>query len=71
MIPDATEVRTTILRTVETRTSRHVRDLVVEVDGDYVKLGGRATTFHAKQLAQHGVWEVFPGARLANEIIVD
>ena len=59
-----------ILQSVSTRTSRRVRDLVVEVGPDGVTLRGRAASFHIKQLAQHGVRELLPKARVENAIVV-
>jgi hypothetical protein len=32
--------------------------------------GGRAATFHVKQLAQHGIREILPEVRLENAITV-
>jgi osmotically-inducible protein OsmY len=59
-----------ILQRVSTRTSRRVRDLVVEVGPGWVTLRGRAASFHIKQLAQHEVRELLPTARVENAIIV-
>jgi hypothetical protein len=36
-----------------------------------VVLHGRTGSYYVKQLAQHGVWDVLPGARLVNTIVVD
>jgi hypothetical protein len=52
------------------RTGRRVRDLSVEVHEEKVVLRGRAESFHVKQLAQHGVWELLPAAKLTNQIQV-
>ncbi len=59
-----------VLQSVTTRTSRRVRELIVEVGPDRVTLRGRADSFHVKQLAQHGVREVVPTLRLENAIVV-
>lgn len=55
------------------RTSRRVRNLVVEIAtaGDRVVLRGRAASFHVKQLAQQGAREALPHARLENAIVVE
>ena len=45
--------------------------MVVEVGPDRVTLRGRASSFHVKQLAQHGAQEALPGARLENAIVVE
>ena len=60
-----------ILQRVSNRTGRRVRDLTVEVSPGRVVLRGRALSFHVKQLAQHGVREVLPDARLENAIVVE
>jgi hypothetical protein len=52
------------------RTGRRVRDLSVEVMEGKVVLRGRAESFHIKQLAQHGVWDLLPTVKLNNEIEV-
>ena len=55
------------------RTGRRVRNLVVEIagSGDAVVIRGRAASFHVKQLAQHGVRDALPTARLENAIVVE
>ena len=52
------------------RTGRRVRGLTVEVVEEKVVLRGQADSFHVKQLAQHGVWDLLPTAKLNNEIEV-
>ena len=47
-----------------------VQDLDVEIRQDRVILHGRTTTYHVKQLAQHGVRECLPEVVLENEIVV-
>ena len=66
--PSVAEV---ILQQVATRTGRRVRELSVEVAPGRVVLRGRTSSFHVKQLAQHGVREVLPDARLENAIVVE
>jgi osmotically-inducible protein OsmY len=63
-------VRQDVERAVSARTERWVRDLWVEVGEGRVVLRGRADTYYAKQLAQHGAREVLPGVRLVNGITV-
>jgi hypothetical protein len=58
-------------RQVQTRTGRRIRDLAVQLDNDRVILHGRAATYYLKQLAQHGVRDLLPQARLLNAIEVD
>ena len=60
-----------ILQRVTTRTGRRVRELSVEVGPGRVVLRGRTSSFHVKQLAQHGVREILPDARLENAIVVE
>lgn len=57
-------------RHVISRTNRRVRDLQVEVLADRVVLHGRTTTYHVKQLAQHGVRDMLPTVELENAIEV-
>ena len=60
-----------IRQRVANRTARRVRDLVVEVGPGWVLLRGRASSFHVKQLAQHGARELLPTGRLQNAIVVE
>jgi hypothetical protein len=53
------------------RTGRRIRDLAVELRPEQVILRGRATTYHLKQLAQHGVRDLLPDVRLENAIVVE
>jgi len=52
------------------RTGRRIRDLSVEVVEEKIVLRGQAESFHVKQLAQHGVWDLLPEAKLQNAIVV-
>ncbi|MBY0512631.1 MAG: hypothetical protein K2P78_01815 [Gemmataceae bacterium] len=56
---------------VAVRTGRRVRELRVEVQPDHIVLRGRTSSFHVKQLAQHGAREAYPGARVRNVIVVE
>jgi hypothetical protein len=55
---------------VQRRLGSRVRDLRVVVRQDGVILQGRATTYHAKQLAQHAAMELASMPILANDIEV-
>jgi hypothetical protein len=55
---------------VQRRLGSRVRDLRVVVRRDGVILQGRATTYHAKQLAQHAAMELASMPILANDIEV-
>jgi hypothetical protein len=57
-------------RLVEERTHFRVRDVFVEMDRDQIVLRGRTHSFHVKQLAQQGILDVLPEARLVNAIVV-
>jgi len=59
-----------LVRQVQTRTGRRIRDLAVELSPERVILRGCAATYYLKQLAQQGVREVLPHVRLENAIIV-
>lgn len=66
--PTLTEVLT---ERIAARTGRRVRDLQVEVRPNRVVLRGRVSSFHVKQLAQHGAREVLPDLHLENAIEVE
>jgi hypothetical protein len=55
---------------MQSRLGHRIRDLRVLVLPDGVILQGRATTYHAKQLAQHAVMELSTLPILANDIEV-
>jgi hypothetical protein len=57
-------------RRVSLRTSRRVRNLAVELEPERIVLRGQATTYHVKQLAQHGIRDLVPNVRLENVIVV-
>jgi hypothetical protein len=58
-------------RQISLRTGRRVRNLAVELEAERVVLRGFTTTYHVKQLAQHGVRDLLPHVRLDNIIVVD
>jgi hypothetical protein len=55
---------------VEARTHRRIQDLDVHMSSGRLVLTGRAGSYHLKQLAQHGILDVFPGIHLINAIEV-
>ena len=59
-----------LVRQVQSRTGRRIRDLAVELSPERVTLRGYAATYYLKQLAQQGVREVLPHVRLENAITV-
>jgi hypothetical protein len=58
-------------RQVSLRTGRRVRNLIVELEPERIILRGQTNTYHVKQLAQHGVLDMLPHARLENGIVVE
>lgn len=60
-----------LLKRIENRTGRRVRNLSVEVGTNRVVLRGHAASYHIKQLAQHGVREALPTVHLENAIVVE
>jgi hypothetical protein len=52
------------------RTGRRVRNLEIDFTSDEVTLRGETSTYHVKQLAQHGVRDILPTIRLHNRIHV-
>jgi len=60
-----------VTQRVANRTGRRVRGLSVEIGSGCVILRGRAASYHVKQLAQQGVREALPNARLENAIVVE
>jgi hypothetical protein len=60
-----------LLQRVSKWTGRRVQNLAIEVGGGRVLLRGRAKSFYIKQLAQRGVQDILPNAKLINAIDVD
>jgi hypothetical protein len=56
---------------IRARTGGRLRNLQIELRPERVVLHGTASTFHVKQLAQHGVRDVLPHVSLVNAITVD
>ena len=72
MIPSpGPELQHELEHRISLRTGRRVRNLTVELRPESVVLRGRATNYHVKQLAQHGVRELLPDVLLENAITVD
>jgi len=56
---------------IERRASGRIRDLHVVCSGESIILHGRTRTYHAKQLAQEAVLDLFEGRPLlTNQIVV-
>jgi len=55
---------------IRLRTGKRVRNLEIQFSPDEVILLGDTSTYHVKQLAQHGVRDVMPTVRLHNRITV-
>ena len=70
MIQASLPLEVELLRQVQTRTGRRVRDLAVELRPECVVLRGYAATYYVKQLAQQGVRDILPHVRLENAITV-
>ncbi|HEV3386101.1 MAG TPA: hypothetical protein VG097_14875 [Gemmata sp.] len=60
-----------LLQRVSKWTGRRVQNLTIEVGGGRVFLRGKAKSFHIKQLAQRGVQDILPNAKLVNAIVVE
>jgi hypothetical protein len=67
-VPDLQEE---LERQVSLRTGRRVRNLTVELEPERIVLRGQTTTYHIKQLAQHGILDMLPDVRLENGIVVE
>jgi hypothetical protein len=65
------DVLSHVTHRIHSRTHGRIRDLHVEFDGSgTVVLRGRASTYYAKQLAQHGALEALAGETVVNAIDV-
>ena len=65
-----TQLQQDLVRQISLRTGRRVRDLAVELSPNCVVLRGLTSTYHVKQLAQHGVRDLLPDVKLENGIVV-
>ena len=70
MLLDFPRLRMELESRVRARTGGRLRKLDIELSPDGVVLHGETTTFHVKQLAQHGVRDLLPNVQLRNEIHV-
>jgi hypothetical protein len=70
MVQDFPQLRRELESRVKARTGRRVLNLDFELHPERVILRGRTSTYHVKQLAQHGVRDVLPDVRLENAIVV-
>lgn len=70
-MPASPQLESELARRVHERTGGQVRGLEVVVAEERVTLRGHAATYYVKQLAQTGVLDVLPQARLENAIEVD
>jgi hypothetical protein len=59
-----------VLTRIQARTHGQVRELRVELADEQVVLSGRARTYYAKQLAQHGAMDAIDGHTIVNRIVV-
>jgi hypothetical protein len=59
-----------ILSKIQARTHGQVRELRVELADERVVIEGRARTYYAKQLAQHGAMDILTGQTIVNRIVV-
>jgi hypothetical protein len=69
-VHDFPKLREQLENRVKARTGRRVLNLDFELLPERIVLHGRTSSFHVKQLAQHGVRDVLPDVRLENAIIV-
>jgi osmotically-inducible protein OsmY len=67
---EAQRLAADIERAIKSRTGRWIRDLKVVVGREGVMLGGRCTTFYAKQLAQQAAMKLINDEPLTNSIVV-
>jgi hypothetical protein len=67
----APQTKIDLERHVHQRTGGRIRDLAVEFRPEHVVLRGRTGSYHVKQLAQHGVWDLLPQVSLDNAIVVE
>ena len=57
-------------RLVQERAHHKVKDLRLEWTEDRFVLSGCVESYHVKQLAQHGILDVMPKARVVNTLTV-
>lgn len=65
------ELQADLENRIQARTGGRIRNFQVDLYPERIVLRGKTSTFYVKQLAQHGVREVFPEVSLENAIMVD
>lgn len=68
---DFVDVPFELKKLIQRRTGWRVHDLVIELYPGRARLQGRATTFLARQLAQHVVEDYLPEVDVENSIRVE
>ena len=71
MAADFPRLREELESRVRARTGGRLRKLDIELSPDGVILHGETSTYHVKQLAQHGIRDLLPNVDLRNDIIVN
>ena len=71
MWQDSSQTVSLLEQQIRSRTGSRLRDLSIEMHPERIILHGRTTTYYVKQLAQHGVRDIFPQICLENVIAVD
>jgi hypothetical protein len=70
ILSDSRPLQKELENRIHLRTGKRVRNLEIRCSSDEVVLLGDTSTYHVKQLAQHGVLDFMPSIRLHNRIIV-
>ncbi len=71
MTADFPTLRRELESRVRLRTGGRLRKLDIQLSPDGIVLHGETSTFHVKQLAQHGIRDVLPNVHLRNDIVVN
>jgi hypothetical protein len=71
MTADFPRLREELVSRVRARTGGRLRKLEIQLSPSGVVLHGETTTYHVKQLAQHGIRDLLPNVQLQNDIIVN
>ncbi len=69
-LPGSRELASDIAVRIQARTHGQVRKLRVELADRQVVISGRARTYYAKQLAQHGAMDLADDRTIVNQIEV-
>lgn len=64
------DLASNLVSRIQARTHGQVRELHVELADESIVIKGRARTYYAKQLAQHGAMDLITGQTIINQIIV-